>query len=116
MTAVFLIASDELRYLRRSNAAWFILLTLLFVSICAAIVSDTEVSRRAEERLAQQAEADAIFQAQPDRHPHRMVHYGHYVYRPASPLAVIEPGIDSMVGTSILSPRAATVIGTGIFV
>ena len=101
MTAVFLIASDELRYLRRSNAAWFILLTLLFVSICAAIVSDAEVSRRAEERLAQQAEADAIFQAQPDRHPHRMVHYGHYVYRPASPLAVIEPGIDSMVGTSI---------------
>ena len=101
MTAVFLIARDELRYLRRSNAAWFILLILLLVSICAAIVSDAEVSRRVEERLAQQAEADAIFQAQPDRHPHRMVHYGHYVYRPASPLAVIEPGIDSMVGTSI---------------
>lgn len=101
MGAITLIAADELRYWRRSKIAWTVLLTLLLVSVCAALVSNAEVSRRAEERLAQQAEADAIFQAQPDRHPHRMVHYGHYVYRTASPLAVIDSGIDSMVGTSI---------------
>ena len=61
MTAVFLIARDELRYLRRSNAAWFILLTLLLVSICAAIVSDAEVSRRAEERLAHKLRQTLFF-------------------------------------------------------
>ena len=101
MGAIILIATDELRFWRRSKIAWTVLVTLLLVSTCAALVSNVEVSRRAEERLAQQAEADAIFQAQPDRHPHRMVHYGHYVYRAASPLAVIDSGIDSMVGTSI---------------
>jgi ABC-2 type transport system permease protein len=101
MGAIILIAADELRFWRRSKIAWTVLVTLLLVSTCAALVSNVEVSRRAEERLAQQAEADAIFQAQPDRHPHRMVHYGHYVYRAASPLAVIDSGIDSMVGTSI---------------
>lgn len=101
MNTITLIAGDELRYWRRSKIAWSVLLTLLLVSVCAALVSNAEVSRRAEERIAQQAEADAIFQAQPDRHPHRMVHYGHYVYRTASPLAVVDPGIDSMVGTSI---------------
>lgn len=101
MSTITLIAADELRYWRRSRTAWTMLVTLLVISICAAFVSNAEVSRRAEERLTQQAEADAIFQAQPDRHPHRMVHYGHYVYRTASPLAVIDSGIDSMVGTSV---------------
>ncbi len=101
MSAITLIAADELRYWRRSKVAWTVLLTLLLVSVCAALVSNSEISRRVNERVAQQAEADAIFQAQPDRHPHRMVHYGHYVYRTASPLAVIDSGIDSMVGTSI---------------
>lgn len=101
MSTITLIAADELRYWRRSKIAWTVLLTLLLISVCAAFVSNAEISRRSEERLAQQAEADAIFQAQPDRHPHRMVHYGHYVYRTASPLAVIDSGIDSMVGTSI---------------
>jgi len=101
MNSILLIASDELRFWRRSKLAWSMLITLLVVSVCAAFVSNAEVSRRTQERLAQQAEADAIFQAQPDRHPHRMVHYGHYVYRAASPLAVIDSGIDAMVGTSI---------------
>ena len=101
MKTIYLIAFDELRYWRRSKTAWTVLVTLLLISVCAAVVSNSEVSRRADERLAQQAEADAIFQAQPDRHPHRMVHYGHYVYRTASPLAVIDSGIDSMVGTSV---------------
>ena len=101
MNTITLIAADELRYWRRSKVAWSVLLSLVLISACAAFVSNAEVSRRAEERLAQQAEADAIFQAQPDRHPHRMVHYGHYVYRTESPLAVIDSGIDSMIGTAI---------------
>ncbi|MCY4265240.1 MAG: DUF3526 domain-containing protein [Gammaproteobacteria bacterium] len=101
MRSVFLIASDELRYWCRSKMAWTVLLLLLLVSVCATVVSNAEISLRTQERLKQQADSDAIFQAQPDRHPHRMVHYGHYVYRPASPLAVIDPGIDSMVGTTI---------------
>ncbi len=101
MNTVFRIASEEIRYWRRSLVAGIVLVILLLVSVFAALVSNVEVSSRAEERLAQQAEADAIFQEQPDRHPHRMVHYGHYVYRPASPLTVVDSGIDSMVGTSI---------------
>jgi ABC-2 type transport system permease protein len=101
MNQIVLIAADELRYWRRSKIAWSVLLTLVLVSVSAALVSNAELSLRAETRAAKQAEADAIFQAQPDRHPHRMVHYGHYVFRGASPLAAIDPGIDSMVGTSI---------------
>lgn len=101
MNTIFLIAKDELRYWQRSKTAWIVLLLLLMASISAAVVSSVEDTARAKVRQQQQEESDAIFQAQPDRHPHRMVHYGHYVYRTDSPLAVIDSGIDSMVGTSI---------------
>jgi ABC-2 type transport system permease protein len=33
------------------------------------------------------------WQSQPDRHPHRVSHYGDFVARPIHPLSVIEPGI-----------------------
>jgi ABC-2 type transport system permease protein len=53
------------------------------------------------ERLHQQGQAEAAFLAQPDRHPHRMVHYGHYVFRTPAPLAVFDPGLDPVTGQSL---------------
>ncbi|MGI9252082.1 MAG: ABC transporter permease [Pseudohongiellaceae bacterium] len=101
MRRIWLISKNELRYWQRSRLAWCMLLALALVSISSAIVSSAELSQRDEARRQQQAEANAIFLAQPDRHPHRMVHYGHYVYRTPSPLAAVDSGIDSIVGTSI---------------
>ena len=42
------------------------------------------------ERARYQAQANHEFEAQPDRHPHRMVHYGHFLFRPLNPLAAFE--------------------------
>ena len=52
-------------------------------------------------RTEHQNTADETFMAQPDRHPHRMVHYGHYAFRTPSPLGVIDPGLDAVTGQSI---------------
>lgn len=52
-------------------------------------------------RAAQQIETDELFEAQPARHPHRMVHYGTYVYRPVSALAAFDPGVDPFAGTTL---------------
>ena len=41
------------------------------------------------------------FDAQPNRHPHRMVHYGHFAFRPLDPLAAFDPGIDAFAGSVI---------------
>ena len=49
----------------------------------------------------QQLNAEETFLAQPDRHPHRMVHYGHYLFRAPAPLAIFDPGIDKVTGQSI---------------
>jgi ABC-2 type transport system permease protein len=48
-----------------------------------------------------QTTSDKSFVDQPDRHPHRMVHYGHYAFRTPAPLSTLDPGIDAFTGNSI---------------
>ncbi|MDT1823515.1 ABC transporter permease, partial [Acinetobacter baumannii] len=48
-----------------------------------------------------QAEANQEFEAQPDRHPHRVVHYGHFLFSPLNPLAAFDPGIDGYTGNTL---------------
>ena len=53
------------------------------------------------ERLHLQEQSEETFLSQPDRHPHRMVHYGHYVFRAPPPLAMFDPGVDTVTGQSM---------------
>ncbi|MEE4381429.1 MAG: DUF3526 domain-containing protein [Pseudomonadales bacterium] len=83
----------------RVALAAFALLALLLLA--TAVFQFADARREAGHRAEHQAEADAAFEAQPDRHPHRMVHYGHYVFRTPAPLAVLDPGVDPYTGRSI---------------
>jgi ABC-2 type transport system permease protein len=37
----------------------------------------------------------------PDKHPHRMAHYGHFVFRPKAPLSVFDVGMESFLGNTL---------------
>jgi ABC-2 type transport system permease protein len=76
---------------------------LLFLLLLAATTVLTALRMQAEraERQHHQREAEAAFLSQPDRHPHRMVHYGHYVFRTPAPLALFDPGLDAVTGQSM---------------
>ena len=89
MRRAFLIAGAELRLLMRSRLAVIGLISLLLLSATAAVSSASHMSGERATRAAHQVETDALFEAQPDRHPHRMVHYGTYVYRPVSALRAV---------------------------
>ncbi|MEM9669177.1 MAG: DUF3526 domain-containing protein [Pseudomonadota bacterium] len=101
MNPVFLIASDEWRYWRRSRLAISVLLIGLALTIGAAVLTSNRMADVAHERAHLQSQAEQTFLEQPDRHPHRMVHYGHYVFRTPPPLSLIDPGVDEFTGTSI---------------
>ena len=55
----------------------------------------------AELRARHTYAAEAAFKAQPDRHPHRVVHYGTFIFRPLGPLAAFDPGVDAFTGNSM---------------
>ncbi len=58
-------------------------------------------AQTAERQAAYAERADADWLAQPDRHPHRVVHAGDFVFKAPGPLAGIEWGIESQVGRSV---------------
>ena len=101
MSAVLTIALDEWRQWRRSRLAVAGLAIFGALLLVVSVLTALDVAEARHERLHQQAEAERTFLDQPDRHPHRMVHYGHYVFRAPAPLALFDPGVDAVTGQSL---------------
>lgn len=101
MKAINLIARDELRFWQRTELAASVLIIGALLTLVSAIVNTLEMQHATHEREHLQQTSESRFLEQPDRHPHRMVHYGHYVFRTPTPLSIIEPGVDAYTGTSI---------------
>lgn len=101
MTGAFRVAVDEWRYWLRSRLAVVGLITVGMLVVSVAILTAVRMSQEAELRQQHQQAAVDRFLSQPDRHPHRMVHYGHYVFRRPGPLSMIDPGVDVVAGTSL---------------
>ena len=101
MRPVLLIAAAEWRYWLRSRLALSGALLLTGLLVATTVLTTLRMGDERAERSHHQAEAEAAFLAQPDRHPHRMVHYGHYVFRTPAPLALFDPGLDPVTGQAI---------------
>ena len=101
MKQILYVALDEWRYWSRSHLAMSAVLIFLALIITSSVLTAAHLQEQNHTRTHQQTEAEDTFLSQPDRHPHRMVHYGHYVFRAAAPLAIFDPGLDAIVGQSI---------------
>jgi ABC-2 type transport system permease protein len=101
MSAITLIARDELRLMRRNRVAVVAFALLVLLTLAAALISWSHQQSITETRARFQAQAAKEFEAQPDRHPHRMVHFGNFIFRPLGPLAAFDPGIDAFTGNSM---------------
>jgi ABC-2 type transport system permease protein len=74
---------------------------ILILSLIAAFTSIAHQRHSDALRSRFQAEANAAFDRQPDRQPHRMVHFGQFAFRPLGPLAAFDPGVDPFTGNTI---------------
>ncbi len=100
-STVIAIAKDEWLFMRRSKIALMailMLILLVFISIFTAYEYQRSVNL---ERAHYQAHANHEFESQPDRHPHRVAHFGHFLFRPLDPLATFDSGVDTFTGNTI---------------
>ncbi|MBX2812901.1 MAG: DUF3526 domain-containing protein [Myxococcales bacterium] len=95
------IAADEWRLWYRSRLAMVGLAAVIGLLAGTATITALRVHTESKDRTEGQVQADEHFLTQPDRHPHRMIHYGHYVFRTPAPLAIFDPGIDALTGDAI---------------
>jgi len=99
MQTAIAIAAQEWRFWSRTKlAAAVALLAFLLIGI-SVFATSSQVSKERQTRVALQIKAQDTFRDQPARHPHRMVHYGHYVFRAPTALAALDPGVDPFTGT-----------------
>jgi ABC-2 type transport system permease protein len=98
---VRLIARAELkRLLRDRSGAYALAIVLLLVVVALAVTWQRQAALDAQQRTYTAA-SDADWAAQPDRHPHRVVHFGDFVFKPSSALAAIDWGVESHTGRSL---------------
>lgn len=101
MKHLFTIAGAEWRYWLRSRLALGGVVLLAGLLVATTMLTMLRMEGEAAERAHHQVEAEAAFLSQPARHPHRMVHYGHYVFRTPTPLSLFDPGLDPVTGQAI---------------
>lgn len=99
--AVLRVARVELTRMRRSGA-----LAALAVVLGGLMVASGLVAWRAErayeaQRQRYSATVDAQWNAQPDRHPHRVSHYGYLLFRPRAPLGFFDAGVTAHTGSTL---------------
>lgn len=99
MNTSFTIAIEEWRYWSRTKLG-AVTAVLALILVCISVLASLSLQAKEKHtRESLQIKAEETFRDQPARHPHRMVHYGHYVFRAPTPLAALDPGVDPYTGT-----------------
>lgn len=95
------VAGNELRRLWRERLARTLGLLGFVLLLLSLAMGAAREAQTAERQATYAARADHDWQAQPDRHPHRVVHAGDFVFKMPGPLSRLDWGIESQVGRSV---------------
>lgn len=101
MSNIRRIAFNEWRAAFRSRTVFISAVVLGFSLLTALVVSWQNARLLNAERTKFQEIVRTNWIDQPDRHPHRVAHYGYLAFRPKSTLSFFDSGIDSFAGTSV---------------
>lgn len=101
LSNVLAIASNELAEARRGGVLPVLGALVLSLVLLSAVVGYESYAAAHAERARYQEIVRGEWKAQPDRHPHRVSHYGFLVFRPRAPLSYLDLGVDSYAGTSL---------------
>lgn len=95
------VCRSELSRLLRGRVAQIAFGLTLALALVSALGSVSQHREQAAFQARVQAKADQDFLEQPARHPHRVVHFGHFAARNASPLAAFDPGVETYTGNLV---------------
>ncbi|GAB2793008.1 DUF3526 domain-containing protein [Rhabdobacter roseus] len=85
----------------RSRTVFGLFLLVGFVAVYTAWVEWATFRQQRTIQRHYQQEARRDWLNNPDKHPHRMAHYGHYAFRPRSPLSLFDTGMDRFLGNAV---------------
>ncbi|MDC8757291.1 DUF3526 domain-containing protein [Janthinobacterium fluminis] len=86
---------------RRDWRVWLVLGIGLALAVCAALLTALDVRDTLAARAQAQQGEQRRWLNQGKKNPHSAAHYGVYVFKPLSPLAALDPGVEHYVGSSV---------------
>ncbi|MCF0052621.1 DUF3526 domain-containing protein [Dyadobacter sp. LJ53] len=98
---ITLVARQEWASIFRSRVPLALFAVLFVVVLLATFTGWQYVSKFNHQQKAAHQEVHDQWMSQPNRHPHRVAHYGYMVFREKSPLSFFDFGLDSYVGNSV---------------
>lgn len=96
-----LIAGLFVRSAFKDRTVLYLAVVLLGLLTYAAFSGWRTLEQQRMIRFKFQEEARKDWMSNPDKHPHRMAHYGDYAFRPKPPLSVFDFGMESYFGNAI---------------
>ena len=96
-----LVARRQVGAVREDRYVVFLLGLVIALGVVAVLGARHHAASEAEQRARYQAMVERQWVEQPDRHPHRVIHYGFLVFREEAPLAFFDPGVGAWAGTSL---------------
>lgn len=78
-----------------------LLLVIGLLTVYAAVTGWVRREKQDAIRHDYQEQARKDWLENPDKHPHRMAHYGHFAFRPKPALSVFDPGMESFLGNAV---------------
>jgi ABC-2 type transport system permease protein len=92
------VAANEIRLTWRRKVSWCLLASLVVLVAVASILSFGRHEREQRRQAAFDQLVREQWEGQPDRHPHRVAHYGSFAFKPKAALSAYDPGVDSQAG------------------
>lgn len=85
----------------RNKAVMLLTGLVLLLLVYAAISGFTLYQKQTSTRLQFQKQVRQAWEDMPDKHPHRMAHYGYIAFRAKHPLSFFDFGIESYTGNAV---------------
>lgn len=95
------ILLHELRQQVRNKIFWILAPLTLTLALLVAFTHWQQQQSFLQSQQQWQQKNEELWQTQPDRHPHRVAHYGSMVFKPVSPLSFIDAGVNPFVGNAL---------------
>ncbi|TMP38195.1 ABC transporter permease [Pseudoalteromonas rubra] len=95
------ICRHELASKRKSPSLWLLFVMTQLLLAVALFTGWQQYQQSVQTQTKAQEIVEQQWNAQPDRHPHRVAHFGHFAFRPPSALSFFDLGVNAWVGDSI---------------
>lgn len=99
--AIGAIARKELLELLRDARFWWASAIILVLMLMALLLGWQQMQRIDAEHAAARSVTYQQWLDQGEKNPHAAAHFGQYAFKPMSPLAFVDPGVDRFVGVTV---------------